>query len=124
VLQGLPGLEILNARDNKVSLVDAVLLASMPRLTVLDLTNNDINQVPPELGLLSKLRSLSLEGNTFRIPRHEVLSKGTACVLSYLRDRIPAGSLAALAVTGAGGSLGAAPADPPRQNTYTSHIVF
>lgn len=128
----MPGLEIVNARDNKVTVVDAVLLATLPRLAVLDLANNDINQVPPELGLLSGLRSLGLEGNTFRIPRHEVLAKGTACVLGYLRDRIPAEELAALraqmsaaagTAPGPAGSRGLL-ADPPRQNSYTSQIVF
>lgn len=125
-LEAMPGLEIVNARDNKVSAVDAALLGTLPRLAVLDLTNNDINVVPPELGLL-QLRSLGLEGNTFRIPRHEVLAKGTASVLSYLRDRIPAETLAALrasAAAAAGGVAGGLRADPPRQNSYTSHIVF
>lgn len=123
VLKGMPGLEIVNARDNKVSSVDYALLATLPRLAVLDLANNDINQVPPELGLLSGLRSLGLEGNTFRIPRHEVLVKGTACVLGYLRDRIPAETMAALRAKSAA-ERGALLADPPRQNSYTSHIVF
>ncbi|XP_026287619.1 leucine-rich repeat-containing protein 40 [Frankliniella occidentalis] len=127
VLGSMPGLEIINARDNKVSVIDALLLATVPRLAVLDLANNDINQVPPELGLLSGLRSLSLEGNTFRIPRHEVLAKGTACVLSYLRDRIPAETLTAMRAQMAKAAGVPSPelgADPPRQNSYTSQIVF
>jgi hypothetical protein len=32
---------------------------------------------------------LELGGNPFRIPRVNILSKGTASVLEYLRDRIP-----------------------------------
>jgi len=34
-------------------------------------------------------RSLELTGNSFRQPRHAILTKGTPTILSYLRDRIP-----------------------------------
>jgi hypothetical protein len=36
-------------------------------------------------------RSLELTGNSFRQPRHDILTKGTLSILSYLRDRIPQG---------------------------------
>ncbi|KAF4522135.1 hypothetical protein B566_EDAN012597 [Ephemera danica] len=87
-LYGMPGLEILMARDNKIAAVDANALLTIPRLAVLDLANNDIQVVPPELGLL-RLSCLELTGNAFRVPRQALLEKGTASVLSYLRDRLP-----------------------------------
>lgn len=40
---------------------------------------------------LLSFRSLELTGNSFRQPRHDVLTKGTLSILSYLRDRIPQG---------------------------------
>ncbi|XP_076346439.1 leucine-rich repeat-containing protein 40-like isoform X4 [Tachypleus tridentatus] len=82
-------LEILLASDNKIRIVNVSGLAKLPVLTVLDLQNNDISNVPPELGKLRQLRSLQLEGNPFRNPRPSILAKGTPALLEYLRDRIP-----------------------------------
>ncbi|CAH8862719.1 unnamed protein product [Trichobilharzia szidati] len=63
--------------------------ANAPNLSTLDLTNNDIDQLPAELGLCTQIRSLLLQGNTFRIPRPAIVAKGTEAILSYLRSRIP-----------------------------------
>ena len=102
-------LEVLLASDNQIDAVDATRLQEMKQLATLDLTNNSISQVPPELGLCTQLRyfegtvaslvsnvasmwffrSLQLDGNSFRIPRTAILSKGTLAVLEYLRGRIP-----------------------------------
>uniref|UniRef100_A0A8C1JCS4 Leucine rich repeat containing 40 n=1 Tax=Cyprinus carpio TaxID=7962 RepID=A0A8C1JCS4_CYPCA len=89
-------------------------LTSIPtlnNLSTLDLSNNDIMQVPPELvrtiaqaiqpkiwtktqkvlsyDLSYIFRALMLDGNPFRNPRAAILSKGTDAVLEYLRSRIP-----------------------------------
>lgn len=66
-------------------------LKQLGRLSILDLGNNNIGQVPPELGLLTNLRALTLDGNAFRVPRPQILVKGTASIMAYLRDRIPRG---------------------------------
>ncbi|XP_059485503.1 leucine-rich repeat-containing protein 40-like [Neocloeon triangulifer] len=87
-LFGLPAMEILIARDNKIKEIDTAGLASIPRLATLDLSNNDIGSVPPQLGLL-KLHCLELAGNSFKVPRQNILCKGTPSILSYLRDRLP-----------------------------------
>ncbi|XP_071445010.1 leucine-rich repeat-containing protein 40-like isoform X2 [Hetaerina americana] len=84
----LPALEILIARDNQITEIDLEILNGPKFLATLDISNNDIHVVPPELGLMEKLRCLELSGNPFRVPRHSVLSKGTPAILSYLRDRI------------------------------------
>ncbi|XP_052739378.1 leucine-rich repeat-containing protein 40 isoform X1 [Bicyclus anynana] len=87
----LDKLEILLAAENQISEINVSsdALARLRRLAVLDLTNNSIVTVPPELGNFTHLRSLELMGNCFRQPRHAILAKGTASILSYLRDRIP-----------------------------------
>ncbi|PSN57280.1 Leucine-rich repeat-containing protein 40 [Blattella germanica] len=85
----IPGLEILIARDNRLTSLNVAGLSQLRRLATLDLANNDISHIPPELGNLTQLKSLELTGNSFRQPRHAILMKGTADVLSYLRDRIP-----------------------------------
>ena len=84
-------LETIIMCGNQINSIDVEGLASLKNLAVLDLQNNSISQVPPELGNLKHIRSLSLEGNVFRVPRPAILVKGTPAVLSYLRDRIPNG---------------------------------
>ena len=83
-------------------------LSQLTMLAVLDVQNNAIASVPPELGKLNQssyhrenkiffsspgnltqIRSLQLEGNMFRVPRPAILAQGTPAVMSYLRDRIP-----------------------------------
>lgn len=89
VLYNLLKLEILFAHNNNITVLDIECLSDLRNLATLDLTNNDIMTVPPELGNLKQLRSLQLEGNKFRCPRPAVLAKGTQHILEYLRDRIP-----------------------------------
>uniref|UniRef100_A0A1Y1KX67 Disease resistance R13L4/SHOC-2-like LRR domain-containing protein n=3 Tax=Photinus pyralis TaxID=7054 RepID=A0A1Y1KX67_PHOPY len=85
----MEGLEILNASDNQILEVNVDGLSKLKKLAVLQLANNSINFVPPELGNLKQLRSLELTGNSFRQPRYSVLEQGTESILAYLRDRIP-----------------------------------
>uniref|UniRef100_T1J7G9 Disease resistance R13L4/SHOC-2-like LRR domain-containing protein n=1 Tax=Strigamia maritima TaxID=126957 RepID=T1J7G9_STRMM len=88
-LFSLTKLEILMASDNKIKTINADGLSGLLVLAVLDLKNNDISTVPPELGNMTQLRTLHLEGNCFRLPRLTILDKGTEAILSYLRDKIP-----------------------------------
>ncbi|CAB4054425.1 Leucine-rich repeat-containing protein 40 [Lepeophtheirus salmonis] len=46
--------------------------------------------VPPQLGNMKQIVHLQLSGNAFRVPRAELLAKGTQSVMAYLRSRIPA----------------------------------
>lgn len=89
VLYSLKSLEIIIASGNQIQLIDVDNLLPMSALSTLDLQNNDIAQVPPQLGNVTQLRSLQLEGNPFRNPRAAILAKGTQALLAYLRDRIP-----------------------------------
>ncbi|XP_023214444.1 leucine-rich repeat-containing protein 40-like [Centruroides sculpturatus] len=52
----LKKLEILFVSDNQIQKLDVNGLSQLPVLTVLDLRNNDISYVPPELGNLRQLR--------------------------------------------------------------------
>lgn len=89
VVTSWEALEILFASDNKIEQLDVAELQKLKRIAVLDLRNNNILQVPPELGNMQQLRNLQLEGNPFRNPRPAILSKGTPALLEFLRDRIP-----------------------------------
>ncbi|KAI8927847.1 hypothetical protein BC831DRAFT_450711 [Entophlyctis helioformis] len=84
-----PRLTILMASDNRLVAIDAQSLREcVPGLQVLDLSNNSIASVPPELALLKSIRSLQLNGNTFRVPRPAILQRGTDAILEYLAGRI------------------------------------
>ncbi|NXA21472.1 LRC40 protein, partial [Ibidorhyncha struthersii] len=89
VLYRILALETVLLSNNQVGSIDPLQLKKMDKLGTLDLQNNDLLQVPPELGNCETLRTLLLEGNPFRTPRAAVLAKGTAAVLEYLRSRIP-----------------------------------
>lgn len=53
----LANLAVLRARDNKIVQLDVSTpgLAALKHLAVLDLNNNSISHVPPQLGLLSSI---------------------------------------------------------------------
>ena len=88
-LQECEKLETLLINDNQIQEINVEGLRKLNFLAVIDLSNNDIQHVPPELGTLTQIRSLQLEGNSFRVPRAQILVKGTQSIMSYLRDRIP-----------------------------------
>ncbi|KOX78634.1 Leucine-rich repeat-containing protein 40 [Melipona quadrifasciata] len=82
-------LEILIANDNLITDIDISVLQKLQRLAILNLANNNIGFIPPELGTLKNLRNLSLSGNCFKQPRQAILAKSTEEILAYLRNRIP-----------------------------------
>ncbi|KAJ8912934.1 hypothetical protein NQ315_017265 [Exocentrus adspersus] len=88
-IYGMVGLEILLLNDNSIKEINVDGLKNLKRLATLNLCNNDIHYVPPELGNLTQLRSLDLKGNPFRQPRYAILEQGTESILAYLRDKIP-----------------------------------
>ncbi|KAM3620236.1 uncharacterized protein V6R79_020102 [Siganus canaliculatus] len=94
VLYHIVSLETVLLGNNQVNEVDPGRLVKLDRLSTLDLSNNDLLKVPPELGLCASLRCLSLEGNPFRAPRAAIVARGTDAVLEYLRSRIPAAGMA------------------------------
>jgi Leucine-rich repeat (LRR) protein len=84
-----PRLNALFVADNKF---DALPVAAVRGLVTLDIRNNEIEHLEPRLGLLggsAGLKSLEVSGNRFRVPRWEILGKGTEAVLRYLRGRVP-----------------------------------
>ena len=60
-------LETLLISDNQIKEIDVDGLRQLSKLTILDLGNNNIATVPPELGNLRNIRSLTLDGNAFRV---------------------------------------------------------
>lgn len=56
VLYHLPALETILLSNNQVGSIDPVQLKGLDKLGTLDLQNNDLLQVPPELGNCENLR--------------------------------------------------------------------
>ena len=83
-----PALTTLVASDNSIADLP---VDSVRGLQVCDVSRNDIVHLEPALGLLEAdgLRMLGVEGNRFRVPRRDVVEKGTGAVLAWLRDKIP-----------------------------------
>ncbi|TYZ62515.1 hypothetical protein PybrP1_008725 [[Pythium] brassicae (nom. inval.)] len=83
----LPRLSILALSDNQLESLGTVYEATM--LTSLSIENNNLRQIPPELGRCEHLRALVLGGNPQRSVRVNTIQEGTEAVLKYLRNRLP-----------------------------------
>ncbi|EHY52927.1 hypothetical protein HRR83_009389 [Exophiala dermatitidis] len=91
-----PSCHTLLATDNWFTSVE---VEGVRGLEVLDIRNNEIDSLPPKLGLLGnlpgttnsggKLRVLEVSGNKFRVPRQSVIEKGSEAILRDLRRMIP-----------------------------------
>lgn len=96
--QKYPKLLTFLAADNQISSLE---FEAVQGLQVLDVSNNNINSLPPKIGLLraegssknwgggSALKRFEVAGNTFRVPRWQIVAKGTDAVLEWLKNRIP-----------------------------------
>jgi Leucine-rich repeat (LRR) protein len=97
-----PELKSFIASDN---LFESLTFEAAQGLQVLDVSNNNLDSLPPKIGLLgaerspqnwgngSALRRFEVAGNKFRVPRWQVVAKGTDSVLEFLRDRVPRSEL-------------------------------
>jgi len=79
-------------------------------LRIVDAANNDIAHLNPRLGLLGGggggLERLDVSGNRFRVPRWNVLDRGTEATLRWLRGRVPVAEMAAWKEAGGEGEDG------------------
>lgn len=91
-----PNCQTLLATDNWFTSVE---VEGVRGLEVLDVRNNEIESLPPKIGLLGSLpgaarasgtlRVLEVSGNKFRVPRLTVVEKGTEAILKDLRRMVP-----------------------------------
>ena len=86
--KSFPALASVYASQNSISELRA---EPVKGLQVLDVSGNAIISLEPQLGLLGSqgLRTLLVGANKFRVPRREVIDKGTDAVLTWLKGRIP-----------------------------------
>ncbi|KAH0492920.1 hypothetical protein TgHK011_007847 [Trichoderma gracile] len=87
----LPALTELNLSSNTITS-----LAAIKGLKVVDVSSNDIAHLDPRLGLLGGkdgLERLEVAGNRFKVPKWNILEKGTAATMRWLRGRVPAAEM-------------------------------
>lgn len=87
-----PSLATILAADNRIA---ELKVEAVRGLQVLDVSGNEIEHLEPKLGLLANdgMRTLLVGANRFRVPRRDVVEKGTGAILAWLRGRIPDGEI-------------------------------
>lgn len=88
--QSFPSLKVLIASNNQLTELDP---AAIKGLKVVDVSSNDIGHLDPRLGLLGGkdgLERLEVAGNRFKVPKWNILERGTAATMKWLRGRVPA----------------------------------
>ncbi|CAJ0871067.1 17685_t:CDS:2 [Entrophospora sp. SA101] len=81
-----PQLTTFLATSNKLGSISP---STFENMEVVDISNNNIGFLPPELGNLITIKTLIVEGNSFRVPRYTIVQQGTSAIMEYLRGRIP-----------------------------------
>ncbi|KAK9332953.1 hypothetical protein V1520DRAFT_288035 [Lipomyces starkeyi] len=79
-------LEELNLHENKIAEIDADAFKGLEKI---DLSNNSIRYLPPELGKIKTIVTLKVHGNIFKTPRWQIVQKGTDALMEWLRLRLP-----------------------------------
>ncbi|RZF38099.1 hypothetical protein LSTR_LSTR006498 [Laodelphax striatellus] len=92
VIHDLTHLERLDLAGNSINEINVKLLQNLKRLYYFNVSCNNIQKIPCELGKLEHIKELMLFGNPFRCPRQAILAKGTAAVMQFLRDKLPENS--------------------------------
>ncbi|KAL7962211.1 hypothetical protein V8C34DRAFT_271108 [Trichoderma compactum] len=88
--QSFPSLKVLLASNNQLTELDP---AAIKGLKVVDVSSNEIAHLDPRLGLLGGkdgLERLEVAGNRFKVPKWNIVEKGTAATMRWLRGRVPA----------------------------------
>lgn len=85
-LSTLSSLHTLTVSNNNITNVNA--LTALKSLTYCDLSNNDLQNLDPRIGLMTTLKTLNLEGNPIRSIRRPILERGVSAILSYLRSQL------------------------------------
>ncbi|KAL7938761.1 hypothetical protein V8C35DRAFT_289115 [Trichoderma chlorosporum] len=93
--QSFPSLKVLLASNNQLTELDP---AAIKGLKVVDVSSNEIAHLDPRLGLLGGsdgLERLEVAGNRFKVPKWNILEKGTAATMKWLRGRVSAAEMEA-----------------------------
>lgn len=93
--EAFPSLGILLVANNHIVDLEPDMIKG---LKIVDASNNDIAHLNPRIGLLGGpggLQRFDVMGNRFRVPRWNVLERGTDATLRWLRGRVPVAEMGA-----------------------------
>lgn len=93
--EAFPCLSVLLVANNHIVDLEADMIKG---LKIVDVSNNDIAHLSPRIGLLGGpggLERFEVMGNRFRVPRWNVLDRGTDATLRWLRGRVPVSEMSA-----------------------------
>ncbi|RGP59810.1 hypothetical protein FSPOR_11061 [Fusarium sporotrichioides] len=93
--EAFPNLNVLLASNNHIANLEPEMIKG---ITTVDVSNNDISFLNPRIGLLGGpggLQRFEVTGNRFRVPRWNVLERGTDATLRWLRGRVPVAEMGA-----------------------------
>lgn len=60
----------------------------LQKMKLLDVSNNDLQSLPPELGLMRDLTKINIEGNPLRSIKMSIRMGGTNNLKKYLQGKI------------------------------------
>ncbi|KAG0430309.1 hypothetical protein HPB47_022798, partial [Ixodes persulcatus] len=104
VIETLLSLRTLDLKNNRLKTLspDITMIQGLERL---DLSNNDLSSLPYELGALVHLKGLGVEGNPLRTIRRDIVKRGTVHLLKWLQDHLEHSPEAAARKRLSGGSV-------------------
>ena len=73
--------------DNKIKSLSRDII-KLKKLKTLDISNNDLPDLPGEIGFINSLVRIQLEGNPLKTMRQNIRTGGTNVVKKYLQDRM------------------------------------
>lgn len=82
-----PNLTVLILNDNKIKKLSPNII-NLKKLKTLDISNNDLPDLPSEIGFLSGLVRMQIEGNPLKAIRQNIRAAGTNQLKNYLKDRM------------------------------------
>jgi len=78
---------VLDVGQNKLRVIPNALVHFLNNLHTLNISNNDIDRLPPLLGLHPVLQNISCDGNPLKQIRRAVIDKGPVALKAFLKDK-------------------------------------
>jgi len=78
---------VLDLSNNKISLIPNAFGVKLKNLQNLNLSNNDIVKIPHNIGLMTQLKTIQIEGNPLKSIRRPIVEKGSVAILEYLKQK-------------------------------------
>ena len=82
-------LQHLHLPSNRIAELPTEQVQALAALQTLDIRENDVPTLPPQLSQLACLTTLSISGNPIRTVPQSVQQAGTAAVIALLAKRMP-----------------------------------